>query len=238
MKNEDITRNTSMMNIYQRINEVMKEVSYIQKDKSKKVNGQYSFISHDQVSAALHEPMTRHGIVMLPSVEEMTQDGNRTVAKIVVSFVNIDKPEDRFSVTYYGYGIDTQDKGPGKAMSYAVKYALLKTFCLETGDDDNIELSKVDHDEKALPGKKETQPVKRDKVEAMPEGALTDRIIAHKKELLRIVGGESKRDAMIDYLAKMATAYKRSADDIAFEYTLDNFKRDFMAWEAKARKQA
>jgi hypothetical protein len=27
------------------------------------------------------------------------------------------------------------DKGPGKAVSYAFKYALLKVFCLETGDD-------------------------------------------------------------------------------------------------------
>jgi hypothetical protein len=38
-------------------------------------------------------------------------------------------------VSFFGYGIDNQDKGPGKAMSYAVKYAMLKTFCLETGDD-------------------------------------------------------------------------------------------------------
>jgi hypothetical protein len=35
----------------------------------------------------------------------------------------------------FGYGIDDQDKGAGKAMSYAVKYALLKTLGLETGDD-------------------------------------------------------------------------------------------------------
>ena len=58
-----------------------------------------------------------------------------------VAFVNVDKPEDRVEVEFFGYGIDPQDKGPGKAMSYAVKYALLKVFSLETGDDperDNI----------------------------------------------------------------------------------------------------
>jgi hypothetical protein len=34
-----------------------------------------------------------------------------------------------------GFGIDDQDKGPGKAISYAVKYAYLKALCLESGDD-------------------------------------------------------------------------------------------------------
>jgi len=45
-------------------------------------------------------------------------------------------------VPTFGYGIDPQDKGPGKAMSYGVKYGLLKALGLETGDDperDSIE---------------------------------------------------------------------------------------------------
>jgi len=61
-----------------------------------------------------------------------------------VIFVNVDDPKDRTATTHIGYGIDSSekdgrisvgDKGPGKAISYAFKYALLKTFCLETGDD-------------------------------------------------------------------------------------------------------
>ncbi len=121
-------------NIYQKINAVMKEVDYIQKG-DKKVNNQYNFVSHDQVTAKLHPALTKHGIVVLPSVLKMIQDGNRTVAEIEVSFVNIDDPQDKFSVLYTGYGIDAGDKGPGKAISYAFKYAMLKTFVLETGDD-------------------------------------------------------------------------------------------------------
>ena len=38
-------------------------------------------------------------------------------------------------MNFPGYGIDPADKGIGKAISYSFKYALLKTFCLETGDD-------------------------------------------------------------------------------------------------------
>lgn len=129
------------LNIYQRIRNVMLEVQYVQKE-NKKVNNQYTFVSHDAVSAALHEPLAKHGIVMIPNIEELRQEGNRTIVKMNISFVNIDNPEDLISLTYYGYGIDQQDKGIGKAVSYAVKYALLKTFCLETGDDgekDNID---------------------------------------------------------------------------------------------------
>ena len=54
---------------------------------------------------------------------------------MTVRFVNIDEPQDFFDVQSFGYGVDGQDKGPGKAMSYAVKYALLKALGLETGED-------------------------------------------------------------------------------------------------------
>jgi len=35
-----------------------------------------------------------------------------------------------------GFADDIGDKGPGKALSYAMKYAHLKTFGIETGEDD------------------------------------------------------------------------------------------------------
>jgi len=133
-ENKVVPMQTQTPNIFQRINYVMQEVSYIQKS-AKKVNNQYTYVSHDQVSSTLHAPLTRHGIALINSVVELIQDGTRTIAKVEVTFINIDDPSDRFSVISYGYGIDAADKGPGKAISYACKYALLKTFCLETGDD-------------------------------------------------------------------------------------------------------
>lgn len=120
-------------NIYQRINEVMKEVTYIQKKKSSGM--QYSTISHDDVTASLHDAIVKHGIVYHPVNLNRNQEGNRTEVELTVRFANIDSPEDYIDVPVLGYGIDGQDKGPGKAVSYAVKYALLKTFGLETGDD-------------------------------------------------------------------------------------------------------
>jgi hypothetical protein len=53
-----------------------------------------------------------------------------------VHFVNIDKPDDFMTVTINAHAADAGDKSPGKCCSYAVKYALLKTFSLETGESD------------------------------------------------------------------------------------------------------
>ena len=121
-------------NIYQRILAVMTDLTYIQKE-SKKVNNQYTFVSHDAVSKAIHPKLVEHGISMVPTVKGWAQGGNRTSATVLVKFINADQPNDFVEVEYFGFGIDGQDKGPGKAISYATKYAMLKVFVLETGDD-------------------------------------------------------------------------------------------------------
>lgn len=123
-----------MKSLSQRILAVMKDVGYIQK-LDRRVNGQYRYVSHDQVMGALRKPMVEQGVISTVTVKSHLQDGNRTEADVEVTFINADNPDDRMSVQAFGYGIDGGDKGPGKAVSYAVKYALLKTFCLETGDD-------------------------------------------------------------------------------------------------------
>lgn len=116
----------------------MADLDYIQKGEAR-VNGQYRFASHDQVSAAIHPLLVKHGIVILPSVEEVTQEGNRTSVKLVMSFINADDKTDNFASRFIGYGVDSGDKGPGKAVSYAYKYGILKTFCLETGEDPDFD---------------------------------------------------------------------------------------------------
>jgi hypothetical protein len=123
-----------LLNIYQRLNLVMRDVSFVAKG-DKTVNGQYTFTSHDQVTAAVRKPMVEYGIVYHLTDLVYRIDGNRTEVSCNIRFVNIDEPTDYIDVPTFGYGIDPQDKGPGKAMSYAVKYGLLKTLGLETGDD-------------------------------------------------------------------------------------------------------
>ena len=127
----------------------MEELKYIEKG-SALVNGQYRFVSHDQVTSKVHPLLVKHRLLIIPFVEEMKQEGDRTTVKLALVFRNPDYPADAFVSYYYGYGIDKGDKGPGKAISYAYKYGLLKTFCLETGDDPDFDANAVYEPEKCL----------------------------------------------------------------------------------------
>lgn len=124
-------------NIYQRLAAVMAKVDYIQKEK--KQGMRYSIVTHDSVTAKVRPALLSEGIVYHPINIHHNQSGNRTEVGMVVRFVNVDNPTEFFDVPSLGYGIDDQDKGPGKAISYAVKYALLKTLGMETGDDPDLD---------------------------------------------------------------------------------------------------
>lgn len=112
----------------------MEDLDYIQKG-TNKVNGQYNYVSHDKVSAKLHPLLVKHRVMALPTTDQLSQEGNRTAVLLAVDFVNVDCPMDKVTVKFPGYGVDSSDKGPGKAVSYAFKLACLKAFCLETGED-------------------------------------------------------------------------------------------------------
>ena len=56
-------------------------------------------------------------------------------------FVNIDKTEEKITMTSYADGIDSGDKATGKAMTYSDKYSLLKAYKIATGDDPDKDAS-------------------------------------------------------------------------------------------------
>lgn len=121
------------LNIYQRLNLVQQIVTYVQKNKPSGMK--YSIVSHDDVTHKVRKPLVEAGVIYYPIYIEYTQSGNRTEVKLDLVFQNVDDKEDQMIVACLGYGVDPSDKGPGKAVSYAVKYGLLKALGLETGDD-------------------------------------------------------------------------------------------------------
>lgn len=139
-------------NIYQRIAEVMKAVEYVQKDTE--VQG-YKAVTHDMVTAVLRPHLVKSGIVV--RVEQLQStlvqqkapkaEGDKGYkmhlysGDYAVHFVNVDHPDDCLSVTVNAHANDSGDKAPGKAMSYAVKVAMLKTFTLETGENEEARFS-------------------------------------------------------------------------------------------------
>ncbi len=67
-----------------------------------------------------------------------------TRIKTTYKFVNIDQPDESITMVTFAEGIDTQDKGSGKAMTYADKYALMKAYKISTGDDPDYNASEPD----------------------------------------------------------------------------------------------
>lgn len=186
----------------------MGDLSYIQKG-SKTVNGQYRFASHDQVTAAVHPYLVKHGVVVIPSLEEITQEGNRTQAKMMVTFVNVDQPSDQLTVRYPGYGVDSGDKGPGKAMSYAMKYAYMKVFCLETGDDPDNDANACYEPPKCLEFDS-LLPTMSDK-----ETAKLNKFLAHSSLSLKKHVEDVKREAVT---------------------RMDSFLKAFKTWSSKKKE--
>lgn len=137
----------SELNIYQRINAVMKKVSYVQKDKSISGAGaSYKAVTHDQVISVARQALVDAGVVIYPEQLSHSMPIMRDAAKDIkmhlyeadylIHFVNIDKPDDRISVAISAQANDNGDKAPGKAVTYATKTAILKVLCLETGEND------------------------------------------------------------------------------------------------------
>lgn len=133
-----------MLNIYQRLNEVRKLVEYVKKEK--KVEN-YTAVTHDQITALTRNHFVSQGVIVVP-VEQSGQTvltggtsksgtaALRFESQYRVDFVNIDEPKDIASVVVSAHANDYGDKAPGKAVSYAVKTAILKILSLETGEDD------------------------------------------------------------------------------------------------------
>jgi len=142
------------MNIYQRVNAVRKAITYIQKDKDVSTGGgSYKAVTHDAVTGLVRAALIEHGIVIVPSMIDSQFHAKEPDAKqrlydatYLVEFINMDKPEESIRVTINAHALDNGDKAPGKALSYATKYAILKLFNIETGDDDESRYQREEFD--------------------------------------------------------------------------------------------
>ena len=134
------------MNIYQRINEIRKVVDYAKKDK-RVGEGGYLAVTHDAITALTREHLVKHGVVIVPVLTSHKTELTGTSTSRGIPFirfeasyrfdvVNADEPADRFSVEILAHAIDQGDKAPGKALSYAKKYCVLKLLEIESGEED------------------------------------------------------------------------------------------------------
>jgi len=134
-------------NIYQRINAIMRAVTYVQKDASISGGGAtYKAVTYDALLSVLRPQLVEHGVIVLVDQQKSKLPIMRDVEKGVkmhlytgwytVRLLCDDKPEDCMEVRVEAHAADNGDKAPGKCLTYATKAALLKIFSLETGENE------------------------------------------------------------------------------------------------------
>lgn len=174
------------MNIYQKINEVMKNIEYLTKDdKVEFGTTKYKAISEEKVTTAVRDQLVKQGIVIIPVQQESenkelirTEKSVNMLTSVHTKYriQNIDDVNDFIEVESNGTGVDTQDKGVGKAMTYAYKYMLLRTFAIPTGEDPD-KISSAETDSKL---KKEIEEAQEKVISKEKEEAL-DKAIENRK---------------------------------------------------------
>jgi len=169
--------------------EVMKEVKGMEKN-SKVGTGQSSYngTKDQDVKEVFNDALAKHGLCMIPQdIEESTQidrweeidsytkamKARQSVfTKVKVKYLLLHTSGESLTVCGYGHGVDAQDKGAGKATTYAMKNALLYTFLTPVGKIDDTETT---HSEEIKVPLKPTAPT--DQIEkakqAIESGTIT-----------------------------------------------------------------
>jgi len=143
------------MNIYEKILAIMQDVQYLAKDDRVKFGTtDYKALSEEKVTSIMREELIKNKLVVFPIAQESNRAGNITHVDTKYRMVNVENPDEFIEIVSCGDGADSQDKGSGKAMTYAFKYMWLRVFALPTGEDpDKISSAELD-------AKKETEKLK------------------------------------------------------------------------------
>lgn len=146
-------------NIFQRMSAITAELQTVAKNLTVPTGGKntYKAVGERDVLDAVKPLEEKHGVYSYPVSRNVLESnllesektftdnkGNTTVTKATTfmtrietlyRFVNVDNPSEYIETVTIAEGIDAQDKGSGKAMTYADKYALMKMYKISTGND-------------------------------------------------------------------------------------------------------
>lgn len=135
------------LNLLQRINYVRSMVGWVQKQENENLG--YSAVTHDAVTNLVRDHLIEAGVLVVPNLtkSKMKPTGHKTRSGAPwylfrgtydVTFLNVDAKGDLLTVKVEAHALDFGDKAPGKALSYATKYALLKVLSIASGDEEEV----------------------------------------------------------------------------------------------------
>ena len=147
------------MNIFEKMGAITSELSTVAKTLQVGFGrNSYKAVGEADVLAAVKPLESKYKVYSYPFSRKIVDSDTLTVTKsdergssettkffmrleTVYRFVDIEKPDDYIDIATYGDGVDSNDKAPGKAMTYGDKYALLKAYKIITGDDPDQNMS-------------------------------------------------------------------------------------------------
>lgn len=129
---------STSMNVFEALNAAMKKVSAIGKDRKNTMQG-FQYRGIDDVMNELHGIFSEVGVFVVPEVLEQTREERKnskgttliySILKTRITFYAVDGTY--VSAVVIGEGMDSGDKASNKALSVALKYALLQVLCIPT----------------------------------------------------------------------------------------------------------
>jgi len=137
---------TTAANLCQRLVAVRAAIPGIAKDAQTQSAGRFKYVSSNNILSAIRPLMDEQRVLLEVRVTGHNlldkwrgndkQNEHLTELEMEFVWVNADNPEERIACSWYGQGLDTGEKGVGKAATYAEKYFLLKFFNIPTDEDD------------------------------------------------------------------------------------------------------
>lgn len=145
MTNDTVPKRPQPPHVYVGLNQIMGDLKPIVK-RDINVPGQrgYQAFGVDDLFEALHDLFVQHRILLLPYVEDVTfregetQKGGRAVDCHLIMRYDFVSAVDgsSHSVRFAGEARDTQDKSANKAAQQAIKYLLVESLLIVTGERD------------------------------------------------------------------------------------------------------
>ncbi len=151
------------MSIYKKLHAVMCETKSLERDKEVGYGrNAYKAISEATVLNEIKPLFKKHGLIIFPIEVQandrvdnfLTKDGeaSRLMTQVLPKWKIVDIDTGEFEIiASIGNGVDTQDKGSGKAMTYSLKVALQKTFMMFSGEDTDNEHSDSITEKQTMP---------------------------------------------------------------------------------------
>jgi hypothetical protein len=131
--------NRQELNLREKFAEVRRRLGYVQK-RGHNERHNYSYVMAADLAGSVGEILAELGVIVIPQLQSISTETPRSssdrIARIVMNYRFIDaRSGEELTVRVPGEGADAGDKAPYKAMTGALKYALLQSFLLATGDD-------------------------------------------------------------------------------------------------------